>query len=248
MAWYAYCITEQKAFQGENRVRRPFPIDGLKGVGGAQVFGYPSGDFAVIVSEYAKAGTLEQRAGLEHVHVISECFKHGTVLPFKFATVFDDEDSIRQSVRANRKTFMRSVAELRGKSEMHLKVLVPTKALPKAVKGDCEITSVVGAEYLSRLHAAATREREEQTKARAVSQQVSRIFNPLDEEITCKRDGSGGLMIGIAHLIENEAVEKYQVRATAAMKQFKDCEMVVSGPWPPFHFLPDKIRTVHGSN
>ena len=48
MAWYAYCITEQQAFQGTTRARRPFPIENLRGVNGTQVFGYPSGDFAVI--------------------------------------------------------------------------------------------------------------------------------------------------------------------------------------------------------
>ena len=52
MAWYAYCITEQQAFQGSIRARRPFPVEGLKGIGDAQTFGYPSGEFAVIVSEY----------------------------------------------------------------------------------------------------------------------------------------------------------------------------------------------------
>lgn len=62
MAWYAYCITEQKAFNGTVRARRPFPIDGLYGIGGAQVLGYPSGDFAVIVSEYVRTGDLYQRA------------------------------------------------------------------------------------------------------------------------------------------------------------------------------------------
>jgi len=24
----------------------------------------------------------------------------------------------------------------------------------------------------------------------------------------------------------------------------KNCEVTVSGPWPPYHFLPGKLRTV----
>src|SRR5204863_2243464 len=31
MSWYAYCITEQRVFQGSNRARRPFPIENLHG-------------------------------------------------------------------------------------------------------------------------------------------------------------------------------------------------------------------------
>jgi hypothetical protein len=248
MAWYAYCITEQKSFQGNHRLRRPFPIEDLHGVGGAQVMGYPSGDFAVIVSEYLRTGTLEQKASLEHAHVISECFKHGTVLPFKFATVFDTEDSIRHAVRVNRRAFVHSVAQLRGKSEMHLKVVVSGNAFAGGTVGDTELPSVVGAEYLAKLHIKASRERERQTKARSLSQRVNKLFNPLDEEVTCKRDQSGGLMIGIAHLIDSDDVSQYQHRFSTATKQFKDCELIISGPWPPFHFLPEKLRTVHGNN
>ena len=34
------------------RARRPFALENLKGVNDAPVLAYPSGDFAVIVSEY----------------------------------------------------------------------------------------------------------------------------------------------------------------------------------------------------
>lgn len=248
MAWYAYCICEQSAFNGANRVRRPFPIEGLRGVAGAQVLGYPCGDLIVVVTEFLRTGTLNQQAAREHALVVSECFRHGTVLPFKFATVFDSEEGMRYAVRANRKAFTRSVAELRGKSEMHIKVVVPMSSLPRHTAGDYVLPTVVGAEYLSKLHTEATHERERQTKARALSQQVHNLFNPLDEDIICRRDDKGGLMIGIAHLIDSEAVAKYQNRFSSATRQIKGCELVLSGPWPPYHFLPQKLRIVHGEN
>src|ERR1700757_3263566 len=93
MSWYAYCITEQQAFQGLARARRPFPIENLRGVNGTQVFGYPSGDFAVIVSEYVPNGQLTQQAVVEHARVIGACFERTTVLPFRFGTVFDNDES-----------------------------------------------------------------------------------------------------------------------------------------------------------
>ena len=111
MAWYAYCITEQQAFQGNSRARRPFTIPSLTGIGGAKIMGYPSGEFAVIVSEWAKRGDLDQKAILEHAHVISECFRNTTVLPFRFGTVFEKDEDLRRAVRANRKAF---VAASRG--------------------------------------------------------------------------------------------------------------------------------------
>src|SRR5271165_7145994 len=58
MAWYAYCITEQQGLQAGSRARRPFAIENLRGVNGASILAYPSGDFAVIVSEYSAAQSL----------------------------------------------------------------------------------------------------------------------------------------------------------------------------------------------
>lgn len=246
MAWYAYCITEQAAFHGETRARRPFPIEGLLGIHGAQVFGYPSGDFAVIVSEYVANGQLTQHAVREHAKVVSGCFEKTTVLPFRFGTVFDSDEALRRAVRSNRKQFLSSVDKLRGKAEMHLKVVVKDGSLREAMN-DVKLPQSVGGEYLTVLREKASRQRERQTKARALSVQVNRLFHPLEEEVSCRRDEAGAMQIDIAHLIEHKSIEKYQNKYKGAALQLKGCELVLSGPWPPYHFMPGKLRTVTGN-
>jgi hypothetical protein len=241
MAWYAYCITEQLAFQN-GRTRKPFPIENLKGVNSSPVFGYRSGEFTVIVSEYTRDGMLDQKAVVDHARVVSECFKNSTVLPFRFGTVFDNDEALRRAVRANRRAFLESVSKLRGKAEMHIKVLVKDGFLQE-VLAEPELPAVVGGEYLIRLRDRAARDRERQTKARALSVQVHKLFNPLQEEISCKRIDSG-MLLDIAHLIESKSIEKYQNRYSTATKQLKNCQVMISGPWPPYHFMPGKLRTV----
>jgi len=248
MAWYAYCITEQHAFQTNGaRARRPYTIPGITGIAGSPVLAYPSGDFAVIVSSYIHSGDLDQKAVLEHARVISECFRNTTVLPFKFGTVFDSDEALRRAVRANRKAFTESVARLKGKSEMHLKVMVHSQSL-RDVLTDATLPLSAGSAYLTKLREIATRDRERQSKARAVSVQVHKLFLPLEEEVSCKKVDSGGLMIDIAHLIDSKTVEKYQNRYSAATRQLKDCHVAISGPWPPYHFTPNKLRTVTGNS
>ncbi len=244
MAWYAYCITEQSTFQN-GRVRRPFPIEHLRGINGSPVFGYPSGDFAVVVSEHIPGASYNQQSVIEHARVVSECFRNATVLPFRFGTIFDSDEALRQAVRSNRKTFLESVAKLRGKAEMHLKVIVREDGSVQTIGAD-DLPATAGGEYLAKLREKASRDRERQTKARAVSVQVHKLFNPLQEEITCKRMDAG-VVIDIAHLIDTKTVEKYQNRYNTAMKQLKNCEVALSGPWPPYHFMPGKIRTVGNS-
>ena len=249
MAWYAYCLTEQQNLTNGARTRRPFLLEGIQGVNGASVLSYPSGEFAVVVSEYDKGdgAKLEEKHVLEHARVVSVCFRSGTVLPFRFGTIFDSDEALRQAVRTNRRTFGQSVARLRGKAEMHLKVLVRDGSLRDAMT-DIVLPDTVGGEYLIKLREKASRERERQTKARALSVQVHKLFNPLEEEISCKRVNTDGMLIDIAHLIDSKSVEKYQNRYNSAAKQLKNCELLISGPWPPYHFLPGKLRTVAGNS
>src|SRR5579864_4925614 len=177
MSWYAYCLTEQHLTNG-TRSRRPFIIDGIQGVNGSTVLSYPSGDFAVVVSEFDRATVAldEERHVLEHARVVSVCFRHGTVLPFRFGTIFDSDDALRQAVRSNRRTFGVSVEKLRGKSEMRLKLVVRDGSLRDAMM-HVELPDTVGREYLAKLREKASKERERQTKARALSVQVHKLFN-----------------------------------------------------------------------
>ena len=245
MAWYAYCITEQQGLQNGSRARRPFAIENLRGVNGASVFACPSGEFAVVVSDYSASQTLNQQSVVDHAHVVSECFRTLTVLPFRFGTIFDSDEALRRAVRANRKTFLESVARLRGKAEMHFKLVVKDGMLQEAI---AELPNGVGGEYLRKLRDQAARDRERQTKARALSMQVHKLFSPLEEDVICKRTDTGGMLIDFAHLIDSASIAKYQNRYSAATRHFKDCQISITGPWPPYHFMPGKLRTVSSGN
>ena len=97
-------------------------MEAVTGIQGNQIFLYPASDLAVIVSEYSPSENLTQQSGVEHARVISDCFKTSTVLPFRFGTVFADDDALRRSIRSNQRQFITNIERLRGKAEMHLKV------------------------------------------------------------------------------------------------------------------------------
>jgi hypothetical protein len=251
MAWYAYCITERNAFPELARHRRPMPLQGVSGLFGNQTFFFPAADLAVIVSEHlpedaAKLTTNEgQMAAREHARVISGCFEKSTVLPFRFGTTFEDDDALRRSVRSNQRHFLANVERLRGKAEMHLKVVVDD--ICPETKGIGHTHQAAGQEYLSHLRESATRQRERQSRARALSLQMHRMFLPLAEEITCKRMDSGKMLLDIAHLVDKKTVERYQNKYSTATLELKDCAMQLSGPWPPYHFVQRETRS-HGAH
>jgi hypothetical protein len=234
MSWYAYCIAERSAFPELSRHRRPMPLEGVHGLFGNQTFLFPASDLTVIVSEHSpeEDAKLDQQSQKDHARVIASCFKHSTVLPFRFNTVFEDDDSLRRSVRSNHRHFVGNLERLRGKAEMHLKVLVDDTC-PDTKK----ILAGVGKAYLESLRENASQQRERQSRARALSVQMQRMFLPLATEITCKRTDAGKMLLDIAHLIDNKTIERYQNKYSSASTLLKECSMQLSGPWPPYHFV-----------
>jgi hypothetical protein len=255
MAWYAYCIGEKQAFPELARHRKPIPLESVLGISGNQVFLYPASDLAILVSEHNPAEPLNQKAGVDHARVIADCFQHSTVLPFRFGTVFQDDEGLRKSIRSNQKQFQTNLDRLHGKTEMHLKIYVDAcckEQLDKLGKFDRPEQrdrhmplEGVGKEYLSNLRESATRQRERQTRARAVSFQMHRMFAPLDEEVTCRVTESGKMLLDIAHLIDRKCVERYQNKFATTSVMMRECQMQLSGPWPPYHFVHRLTRGAH---
>ena len=241
MAWYAYCIGEKQAFPELARHRKPVPMESVQGVSGNQVFLYPASDLAVIVSEHNPAENLNQKSGMDHARVIADCFKHSTVLPFRFGMVFQDDEALRKSIRSNQRQFLNNIDKLRGKTEMHLKILVDDCCANDIVKH--LVAEGVGREYLTSLRETAVRQRERQTRARAVSFQMHRLFSPLDEEVSCRLTESGKMVLDIAHLIDRKCVERYHNKFTSTSATLRDCQMQISGPWPPYHFVHKLTRS-----
>ncbi len=103
----------------------------------------------------------------------------------------------------------------------------------------------VGRAYLSNLRENASRTRERQTRARAVSFQMHRLFLPLDEEVSCRLLENGKMMLDIAHLIDRKCVERYHNKFVTTSAVMRDCHMQLSGPWPPYHFVHRLTRTAH---
>jgi hypothetical protein len=241
MAWYAYCIGEKQAFPELARHRKPIPLQSVHGVSGNQVFLYPASDLAVVVSEHNPAEILNQKSGMDHARVIADCFQHSTVLPFRFGTVFNDDESLRKSIRSNQRQFQGNIDKLRGKTEMHLKIYVDD-CLARAA-GHRDSDDNAGREYLTNLRESASRQRERQTRARAVAFQMHRLFAPLDEEVTCRLAENGKMVLDVAHLIERKNVERYQNKFTSTCVAMRECHLQLSGPWPPYHFVHRLTRS-----
>ena len=59
---------------------------------------------------------------------------------------------------------------------------------------------------------------------------------------------NGKMMLDIAHLIDRKCVERYHNKFATTSAMMRDCQMQLSGPWPPYHFVHRLTRTImHGA-
>ncbi len=235
MAWYAYCVTEKQAFPALLHHRKPVPLPSIAGIDGNQVFLYGAGDLAVVVSEYVPSCTSSSEHAKEHARVIGACFQAATVLPFRFGTVFANDELLRRSVRANQRQFLANLATLHGKSEMHMKLTLDDGCREQVRDPFQGIAG--GRTYLSDLRESAIRQKERQTRARALCMQLHRMFSPLAEELSCRRLEPGRMQLDVSHLISSRLVERYQNKFALVREQMRDSRLQLSGPWPPYHFV-----------
>ncbi len=242
MAWYAYCVTEKSAFPELLHHRKPVPLPQVTGINGNQAFLYSASDLAVVVSEHAPSDTPPSQQAKDHARVVAACFASATVLPFRFGTVFANDELLRRSVRANQRQFLANLLLLHGKSEMHMKVTIEDAGREQG-REDAHL-GPGGRTHLSDLRESASRQRERQTRARSLSVQLHRMFAPLAEELSCRRLEGGKMQLDVSHLIPSRLVERYTNKFALVRDQLPGCRMQLSGPWPPYHFVQNLQRTV----
>ena len=204
--YYAYCVLRLE----EDREWGTFP-----GLAGHPVFPLREGRLAMLTSRVENASIADPQSVIEHGRVIHRVFEQYTVLPFRFGTVFDTEQQARQILIANRTELQDGLNRLRGKSEMHLRVLYMAPCREGAAGSDL---------------------------ARLACQRVADLFRPLDEHVTVRELQTGEWLVDLAHLIDGKRVEVYQRVFNTAAERIKDCQILVTGPWPPYHFLPSAVR------
>ena len=236
MAIYTYCLLRKSA-DGS--------IPSLRGIDGRPVFPLRCEKYTMLVSRLERDFVFTARSIVEHGQVISRIFENRTVLPMRFGTFFRSEKQVIDLVRENRHDLVEAFCRLRGKAEMRVKLLLGfgeppmerkmsgVRKPPRRSLGSEEFVPQADGEPLD----PQCRELASQLAVR-----LKEMFRPLDQQVSCRRLEGSQLLVDCAHLIETDQVTAYQKLCGQASTQVKDCDMRVTGPWPPYHFLPNAVR------
>jgi len=236
MAIYTYCLLRQP--NGD-------ALPTLRGIDGRPVFPLRCEKYTMLVSRLERDFSFSARSIVEHGQVIVRVFENRTVLPMRFGTFFRSEKQVIDLVRENRQDLLEAFCRLRGKAEMRVKLLLGF-GTPVAPRKMADVRkpprrSLVSEEYVPQADGEPL-DPECRELAAQLSVRLREMFHPLDQQVSCRRLEGSQLLVDCAHLIEAEKVAAYQKLCGQASAQVKDCDLRVSGPWPPYHFLPNAVR------
>ena len=232
MAIYSYCLL---------RLSSDEALPDLRGIDHRPVFPVRCDRYAMLLSRLERDFPFSARSIVEHGQVIARLFEKHTVLPMRFGTFFRSEKQIAELIRENRQELLEAFCRLRGKAEMRLK-LVFHFAAPTGAEARKPPRRAMGVEECFPNGDCEPLDPQCREMAAQLGPRLREMFHPLDQQVTCRRLEDSQLLVDCAHLIESHQVGTYQKLCCMASGQVKDCAIRMSGPWPPYHFLPSSVR------
>ena len=193
-------------------------------------------EFVKADAVYAAVERLDQRPAVseaalrtQHDIVARIAAKVDAILPARFGSLVDVEELER--VVALRREAIRDALDLvRGRAQMTVRLFDAEAAVPLARAATAARS---GTEYLQA--------RREAAAGRALPQPVAAITAAVKDIVAAERSeaGQGRVAATIYHLVDRAAVEKYKKRLAAIPPGPDQQMMSVTGPWPPFAFVPE---------
>lgn len=259
-AWYVYGVLD---------VRDESIATGLRGISDEAVGTVTEGLLAAVYShvpgdefEESELRThLSDMAWVEkvargHEAVLDELCQRTTVIPMRMCTVYQSEERVREMLERERASLQEAIEQLEGKREWGVQAFFhrDRASLDAATGEDADGTGgsagSAGAAYLQR--------RREQRDSEA---QLEQLVNEATEEIhdalgaitadsavnppqRAEATGRAGEMVlnGV-YLVEDSAKEAFDERVRELQANFSatGLELLITGPWPPYNFLPGSI-------
>ncbi len=186
-----------------------------------------------------------------HEAVLDCVCQQATVIPMRMCTVYRTDGGVREMLRREAQPLLEAIEHLRGKAEWGVKLFT---YLARGGGGIADVDAGAedssGSAYMERKRT----ERERREQAREVAEEAAaRIHESLGEAASDglllplqRREASGhrGEMIfnGV-YLVADEELEAFheQVRRFQVELEPYGLELVPTGPWPAYNFVPGTI-------
>jgi hypothetical protein len=184
-----------------------------------------------------------------HEEVLEQTRAQATVIPMRICTVYRTDARVREMLRREAVALSEALAHLEGKTEMGVKVFADRQRAEAAPEPEPEHRGE-GTAYMAR-------RRRERDRVEAVDQRLQDMAAEIHERLGARAaDGlaappqrpeasghPGEMILNGVYLVEDDALDqfKHEVAAVQAEHAAAGVELVLTGPWPAYNFVPDTI-------
>lgn len=252
---YLYCVTKKEPKLKE-----------VKNLVDELYFVYHMGLYAVVSkvkeSEFSEENLKKNLVDLEwikaeasiHEKIIEEVMKDTCVIPFKFATLFNNEDNLKAMLEEHVEELKASLKHLEGKEEWGVKIYCDIEKLKEnliqedeaLLKIDKEISASSPGkafllkkkkeELINTLLSKKLNEYGQYNFDRLREQSLkARINKLLPKEVTERKDE---MILNSAFLVHKDKISAFISGVDILKEQYKDKGLFLNctGPWPPYNF------------
>jgi len=245
MRYLLYCICEPT----------PDSCDLPAGVENCPVVVVTDGDLCAVVSPIEQRSDIT-RPGVERIlayeNIVETLHRRHAVLPVRYGCVFDDASEVIDLLRSRRGVYQAALCQLRGRVEMGIRALLhPTDEAQGRHGHSRTLTDLFhsnaqgippGRAYLAaRRLCYAERDRlDEQLgkQVEAIRQAFAGLFvESVLQDRPFQNAHDGATAISIVFLVDREKLGPFR-RAFLTFSQAQPTRLLLSGPWPPYSFVP----------
>jgi hypothetical protein len=222
-------------------------LGGLRGIDGAQVHLVPHRDLVAVVSAAphdeaalrARLERLDELAAVAEAHhaVVAAVAALTVVVPFRLATIYQDEHRVRELLRDRYETFRALLDRLAGTVEVGVKLYVGDRSPVPATAGGS------GRAYLRQLSQRHRRRDEEWRHAATAAGRVDAALGARALDRNYHRPqpaqlsgASGRNILNAAYLVPTARVTEFTELAQRLATEEPALRVEVTGPWAPYSF------------
>lgn len=241
---YIYCIIDWDA-------SRPPANLGNVGIGESAIFTIGYKDISAVVSAIPfKQMESNLNDILAHQRVVEAAREIGTVLPVRFGVILKDGEGIKKLLAASYKDYSGKIAQLRGKDEIGIKVLLEKTALKKiealAQDQSDEIKKIKqeisdakpGASYFMKLKLQDAVKNETLRKLDQMVGEINRALAEVAEDKRTLKNDVEQIVLNAAYLVDRKKTSDFDGRVQELRGRYESEGMTLhkSGPWAPYSF------------
>jgi hypothetical protein len=187
------------------------------------------GIFAITEAMLHAPGVSEEALRRQHAVVVEVFARTDAVLPARFGSFLEIEE-LRRLVELRRDTIQRALDLVRGREQMTVRIMGGTQPPPPPAAADTPPTT--GTAYLN--------ERRARASGRGLPG-VDAVQRAVKDLVAADRVEPGPVFATVYHLIASGGSARYRARLAEIASAVAPLVLRVSGPWPPFAFVPDLI-------